>query len=60
MSVRLLPDYPPGISRHGHGPQQDAASFGYERQDGLTLPSANPDALRVTAAFEWRTDGCFA
>jgi hypothetical protein len=48
-----------GVRSHGHGPQKDAASFGYERRDGITRPSASPDALRVTAAFERRTDGCF-
>jgi hypothetical protein len=51
---------PPDVSSHRRGPQRDATSFGFERRrGGLTLPSANPDLLRVTAAFERRTDGCF-
>jgi hypothetical protein len=51
---------PPDVSSHRRGPQHDATSFGFERRrGGLTLLSANPDPLRVTAAFERRTDGCF-
>jgi hypothetical protein len=59
---KAMPDYPPGISQHGHGPQQDAASFGYERRDGLTLPSANPirfasrplfSGAPTVASYDW-------
>jgi hypothetical protein len=54
-----MPNYPPDVSSHGRGPQQDAASFGYERRDGLTRPSANPDSLRAAYPYERRTDGGF-
>jgi hypothetical protein len=59
-SQRGLPGYgpdPPGIPSHGRGPQRDAASFGFERRNGALVPTAKPDPLRATAAFEQRSDG---
>jgi hypothetical protein len=55
-----VPDYPPGISSHGHCPQRDAAhGFGFERKDGLVVRARHADPLRVAYLYERRADGCF-
>jgi hypothetical protein len=52
-----VPDYPPGIPSHGHGLR--GTEYAFERRGGVVGQNRRPDPLRVTAAFERRTDGCF-
>ena len=42
---------------HGHGLR--GTEYAFERRGGVVGQNRRPDPLRVTAAFERRTDGCF-
>jgi hypothetical protein len=54
-----MPDYPPGISSYGRGPQR-GTEYGFERRGGALVRVPRPDPLRATAPFEHRDDGYIA
>jgi hypothetical protein len=46
-----MPDYPPGISSYGRGPQR-GTEYGFERRGGAVVQTRRPDPLRATAVSQ--------